>query len=168
MQLNSEGGIEMTTKICKEKIQSIEKWTDAFLIYTSVFLTALQDKAIELMHYMFLIREAASKQRGSFCWRDYDEQFRIRQANYPSSWSVINNDLWWHCMQIRAADPISQSAGGAAEKNHTIVMTSIRVLVTGSTVDFLIFVPAVGPYNMGPLHVITSSITHHPIRHSPM
>ena len=67
LQLNSEGGIEMKTKICKEKIQSVEKWTDAFLIYTAVFLTVHQDKAIELMHYMFLIREAASKQEGSFC-----------------------------------------------------------------------------------------------------
>lgn len=85
LKLNSEGRIEMKSKVCKEKIQSIEKWTDAFLIYASVFLTAHQDKANELLHYMFLIRQAAAKQRGSFCWRDYDEQFRIRQANYPTS-----------------------------------------------------------------------------------
>ena len=52
--------------------------------------------------------------------------------------------------------------------NHTLVMTSIRVLVTGPTVDFLIFVSAEGPYNIGLLHVITSSITHHPIKHIPM
>ncbi|MEW8547292.1 MAG: hypothetical protein AB2693_27610 [Candidatus Thiodiazotropha sp.] len=114
LKLNSEGGIEMKPKVCKEKIQSIEKWTDAFLIYASVYLTAHQDKTNEILHYIFLIREAALKQKGSFCWRDYDEQFRIRQANSPSSWSVINNDLWWRCMQVRAAEPTNQAAGNSA------------------------------------------------------
>ena len=51
LKVNSEGGTEMKS--------------DAFLIYTSVFLTAHQDKACELMHYIILIREAASKERGT-------------------------------------------------------------------------------------------------------
>ena len=37
LKLNSKGGIEMKAKTCKEKDQSIKKWTDAFLIYTAVF-----------------------------------------------------------------------------------------------------------------------------------
>lgn len=100
LKLNADGAIEMKSKVCKEKIPTIEKWTDAFLIYSSVYLTAYPDKAAQLLHYMFVIREAAARQKG-FCWRDYDEQFRIRQANNLSSWSVINNDLWWRCMQVR-------------------------------------------------------------------
>ena len=98
-KLSSDGGLEMKAKVCKEKIPSIEKWTDAFLIYASIYLTAQPNKALELLHYMFIIREAASRQRG-YCWRDYDEQFRVRHTA-SSSWAVINNDLWWRCMQVR-------------------------------------------------------------------
>ena len=82
----------MKAKLCKDKIGSVEKWTDAFFIFACVYLTAYPDKAPELLCYMFIIREAAIRQKG-FCWRDYDEQFRIRQSNNPTLWAVINNDL---------------------------------------------------------------------------
>ena len=100
LKLNTDGGIEMKAKVCKDKIGSVEKWTDAFLIFASVYLTVYPDKAPELLHYMFIIHEAAIRQKG-FCWRDYDEQFRIRQSNNLSSWAVINNDLWLRCMQVK-------------------------------------------------------------------
>ena len=35
LKLNTDGGIEMKAKICKDKIGSVEKWTDAFLIFAS-------------------------------------------------------------------------------------------------------------------------------------
>ena len=110
LKLTSNGDIEMRAKVCKDKVPSIDKWTDAFLIYTSIYLTQYPDKAPQLLHYMFVIREAAVRQRGH-CWCEYDEQFRIRQANNPSSWSVINNDLWWRCMQLPV--PVSSSTTSA-------------------------------------------------------
>ena len=116
-KLSAEGGLEMKTKVCKEKIQSVEKWTDAFLIYASIYLTKYPTKALEMMHYMFVIREAASRQRG-FCWREYDEQFRVRRANSTSSWSVINNDLWWRCMQVRDSGA-STSENVAQPRSYT-------------------------------------------------
>ena len=42
---------------------------------------------------MSIIRDAARKHGGLF-WREYDEQFQIRQAAYASSWARINSDLW--------------------------------------------------------------------------
>lgn len=76
LKLNADGAIEMKSKVCKEKIPSIEKWTDAFPVYMSIYLTAYPDKAAQLLHYMFVIKEASICQKG-FCWHDYDEQFRI-------------------------------------------------------------------------------------------
>ena len=99
LKLSSDGGIEMQAKVCKDKINTIAKWTNAFLIYTSIYLTQYPNKASQLLHYMFVIWEAALWQGGD-CWAQYDERFRIGQANNPSSWSVINNDLWWRCMQL--------------------------------------------------------------------
>lgn len=104
MKVSTDGSIEMKSKICKEKIPSIEKWTDAFLIYASIYISAYPTKASEILHYMYLIREAAARQKG-YAWRAYDEQFRIRQAAFPSSWAAINNDLWWRCMQMKESEP---------------------------------------------------------------
>jgi len=46
----------------------------------------------ELLHCMFNIRECAARQGGT-TWITYDEQFRLRQAQSPQSWSLINNNL---------------------------------------------------------------------------
>ena len=100
-KLNSDGLIEMTPKECKDRISSIKHWTDAFIIYSSIYLSNHSDKIYEMLHYMFNIREFARRQ-GSLAWRNYDEQFRLRQATYPAPWSKINNDLWWRCMQVRS------------------------------------------------------------------
>lgn len=105
LKLSGDGAIESKPKICKDKIQSIEKWTDAFILYMSIYITVHAGKAGEMLHYMHLIREAAIRQ-GGFSWRSYDEQFRIRQAASPQTWAVINNDLWWRCMQLKEA-PVS-------------------------------------------------------------
>jgi hypothetical protein len=104
-RLNANGQIETAQKECKESIFDIEKWTNAFIIYMSVYLSAHADKMYEMLHYMFNIRECALRQ-GGVAWRTYDEQFRLRQAISPASWSKINNDLWWRCMQLR---PLSKA-----------------------------------------------------------
>ena len=46
LKLNTDGGIEMKAKVCKDKIGSVEKWADAILIFASVYLTAYPDKAL--------------------------------------------------------------------------------------------------------------------------
>ena len=61
---------------------SIEKWTDAFLIFSSIYLKAHPDKASELLHYAYTIRECAVH-KGGTAWRTYDEQVRLRQAQTP-------------------------------------------------------------------------------------
>ena len=44
-KLSSDGGLEMKAIVCKEKIPSVQKWTDAFLIYASIYLTKQPNKA---------------------------------------------------------------------------------------------------------------------------
>ena len=94
--LTNEGTIESRPREFKNKVPNIEKWTDAFIIYMSVYIVAHKEDAPDMLKYMFNIREAAQKQ-GGFAWRSYDEQFRLRQENSKMSWAVINTDLWWRC-----------------------------------------------------------------------
>lgn len=104
LRINESGQIEVKPRECKEKIANIEKWTDAFLIFSAIYLTTFPNRTKELLHYMFNIRESARK--GGFAWRAYDEQFRLRQAVNPSSWAHINPDLWWRC--TLSSEPANQ------------------------------------------------------------
>lgn len=94
--VDENGQIVAKPRTSMEKIYSIDKWTDSFLIFSSVYLQAFPEQAQDLIQYMFVIREAAAK-HGGLMWRNYDEQFRLRQADQFMSWSSINSDLWLRC-----------------------------------------------------------------------
>ena len=100
VSLSKEGCLITQNQEYKGQVQSIERWTDAFLIFMAVYLTAHPDKHQDLLQYLFTIRECAARQSG-YAWRTYDEQFRLRMVSCPSNpWSTINNDLWWRCMLV--------------------------------------------------------------------
>ncbi|XP_052818050.1 uncharacterized protein LOC128244073 [Mya arenaria] len=111
LQLTAEGQLLSRPRECRDKIGTIEKWTDAFIIYMSIYIQANPSKASELLQYMWTIRECAGRQ-GGLAWRSYDEQFRLRQAFEPSSWAHINTDLWWRCMLMPAAATPAPSPRG--------------------------------------------------------
>ena len=93
LKVSDSGILEKQPKFSKEKVPNLDKWTDAFVIFMSIYLKKRPQKTQELLQYMSVIRDAARKHGGLF-WREYDEQFRIRQAAYASSWAQINSDLW--------------------------------------------------------------------------
>ena len=93
LKVSDSGILEKQPKFSKEKVPNLDKWTDAFVIFMSIYLKKYPQKTQELLQYMSVIRDAARKHGGLF-WREYDEQFRIRQAAYASSWAQINSDLW--------------------------------------------------------------------------
>lgn len=104
LRLSADGVLESRPSNCKDKIPNIEKWTDAFIVFMSVFIKVNPSKANEMLQYMSLIRECAHRQ-GGYAWRTYDEQFRVRQASNPAPWSSINQDLWLRCMSLRDTTP---------------------------------------------------------------
>ena len=76
------------------RITSIEQWTSAFLVFSSIYLMRHADRARQLLKYADTIRSAAFRRVG-FGWRDYDVQFRLRQARMPArSWASIDAELW--------------------------------------------------------------------------
>ncbi|XP_048242469.1 uncharacterized protein LOC125374841 [Haliotis rufescens] len=76
------------------RINTIEEWTDAFLIFVSIYLEKFGGKAQHMLKYMNIVRMAATRMK-VYGWRSYDQQFRLRHAHNPHEpWSVINNELW--------------------------------------------------------------------------
>jgi hypothetical protein len=74
-----DGRLVLQSKKVKKAnaIDSIEAWTDAFIVYTHILLAKHRTKAIELLIYMSTIREAAKDTSKEQCYI-YDQQFRLR------------------------------------------------------------------------------------------
>ncbi len=77
----------------KRQISNIAQWTDAFLVYASVYLKIHPKRELELLAYMRIVRRAATY--GSMGFKLYDEQFRHVQQSIPSrSWASIDSELY--------------------------------------------------------------------------
>ena len=77
----------------QQQIDSIDTWTDAYLVYISIYCTAHPHVCQEILKYMHSIRLGAK--RCAVGWKSYDEQFRLRMSQDPAgSWAVIDPELW--------------------------------------------------------------------------
>jgi hypothetical protein len=77
-----------------KNIFSIDTWTTAFIIFTSIYCSAHPEKFQDLLKYMSIVRLGASR-CANLGWKMYDEQFRLRKAQDPSnSWSLVDYELW--------------------------------------------------------------------------
>ena len=91
-----------------KQILSMESWTDLFLIYASIYLSAHPDLTQSLLKYMHIIR-TGHKRFGGNGWQMYDEQFRYRMSVDPGrSWDTIDNELWLLYMQVSHTNVYSQ------------------------------------------------------------
>ena len=76
------------------KIFNIELWTNAFLVFSAVYITAHQAQAGDLIKYLHNIRLGAERTTG-LGFKSYDEQFRLKRAmNQSMSFGNIDNELW--------------------------------------------------------------------------
>lgn len=87
-------GVISTKEKKHEAINTIEKWTDAFIIYMSIYLSTHPEKCQELLKYVSTVRLGASRIKG-LGWKEYDEQFRLKMAMDPSKpWDIVDQELW--------------------------------------------------------------------------
>jgi len=56
--------LENRPRECKDDIGSIERWSDVFIIFMDVYLSAHPHKLRELLHYFYTIRECAANHGG--------------------------------------------------------------------------------------------------------
>lgn len=87
-------GVLTTKEKPKQNINTIEKWTDAFIVFMSIYLAVHPEKTQGLLKYMQSMRLGASRIHG-LGWKDYDQQFRLRLSYDPTkSWDTVDNELW--------------------------------------------------------------------------
>lgn len=88
------------------KLTSIERWTDAMLVFAGIYISGHIDQAPHLLKYIDTIRTGASRNPNSQGWLDYDKQIRLRKSIDPSiSWSAIDSELWLIYMASTTNNP---------------------------------------------------------------
>ena len=106
------------------RITSVEQWTSAFLIFASIYLMRHPTRARQLLKYADIVRSAAFRRVG-YGWRDYDIQFRLRQARMPSrSWASIDAELWLTLLGAPVQQPIFRPYNNQRSIGHTNIRTS--------------------------------------------
>jgi len=89
-----EGELVIQPKRDNNKISNIESWTDAFIVFMSIYCSLHTNLYPNLLKYMNMIRLAAKRCPG-LGWKTYDEQFRLRKSQDPTShWDIIDSELW--------------------------------------------------------------------------
>lgn len=73
----------------QQQITNISLWTDAFLVYISIYCRAHPQKVQDLLKYMHRIRLGGKRCPSG--WKTYDEQIRLRMAT--NSWANIDSEL---------------------------------------------------------------------------
>ena len=137
VHLTGKGHLEARPLVnTKDKVSSIEKWTDAFLIFASIYLKRFPNKTQQILQYINIIREAASRSV-TFTWRTYDEQFQLRQASDLQPWGKINSDLWLRLMTSSTVSSLPQSGATSTSGGYTgATSKSDQTHVVGTCFDF--------------------------------
>ena len=76
------------------KITTIEKWADAFIVYFRIYASAHSTSMQGLFKYIRNVRMGAAKGGGvgSIGWKKYNKQFRMR-SNPLILWADIHTEL---------------------------------------------------------------------------
>ena len=87
LQVGNEGlTIPLPSQAKRPKFTGIDRWLDAFAIYSSLLLSSYPSRGVDVFAYQQLIRESARKFPG-MAWYLYDMEFRGRAShNLSINW----------------------------------------------------------------------------------
>ena len=122
LAVNQSGELVLKPLSHKRKILNIETWTDAFMIYSSIYLSAHPYKIQDVLKYINTIRTGAKRHVG-LGWKNYDEQFRLRLASNPVSmpFGKIDYELWllyMNSIQEATSQRVSVAKNKCYDFNH--------------------------------------------------
>ncbi|XP_062613568.1 uncharacterized protein LOC134275305 [Saccostrea cucullata] len=88
------GELVLKAKHKEIKITSTETWTNAFLIFSSIYLTKFPEHIQSILKYINIIRTAAQRS-SNLNWLNYDIQFRLKRSrNHTLDWGCVDAELW--------------------------------------------------------------------------
>nr|XP_034312472.1 uncharacterized protein LOC109619766 isoform X3 [Crassostrea gigas] len=104
-----DGQLIMSPKTNPKKITTVDSWTDAFLIFSSIYLLRHPADIQGILKYMQTIRLGASRNPNA-SWLEYDRQFRLKiSTNTSITWGSVDAELWLMFMSNTAVVHNTQS-----------------------------------------------------------
>ena len=106
LELVNKGGNSYWVPVADREgtaITSIEKWDQAFRVFSKIDSKGNPLRGEELVEYSFIIHSAAS----IFSWSNvytYDKLFRMHMAKHPGqNWGIILQQAWSFCLNDRVS-----------------------------------------------------------------
>ncbi|XP_048743934.2 uncharacterized protein LOC125657358 [Ostrea edulis] len=113
-----EGQLVMQPKSNTKKITSIDSWTDAFLVFASIYLSRHPADIQGILKYVQTIRLGASR-NPTCAWLEYDKQFRLKMSkNTFIAWGSIDAELWLLYMSNHQISQPTQSTPKCYDYNY--------------------------------------------------
>ena len=85
----------------RRTILNVEKWEEAFRIYTAIYSKANQERAIEILQHIENIKGAAAKNTWASVY-EYDKIFRDVMGTFPGrNWGIITMNVWLKTMEAK-------------------------------------------------------------------
>ena len=92
---DEDGKISFKSVKTKKSKLTIDQWSTAFNILTSVYIEKRPQDIQGLLSYAELVRGAARDHPTSSGWRVYDGEFRTKKESDPTRpWGMVDNQLW--------------------------------------------------------------------------
>lgn len=89
--ISVQSGQISTTSSAKKKFLTVEQWTDAFGVFSSVYRLKYPSQSEQLSTYMGVVRKIANE-KGA--WHYYDTNFRKIKGVCNLSWDQIHSELY--------------------------------------------------------------------------
>ena len=88
-----------------KKITTLQSWTDAFIVFASIYLTRHPCDIQGILKYMQTIRLGATR-FPTAQWLEYDKQFRLKLSrNTDIQWGSVDAELWILYMSGQSVGP---------------------------------------------------------------
>jgi len=108
------GRVVLQSQTNSVKITTIDQWSDAFLIFMSIYLSVHSDALQGILKYFRDIRLGARRCSGKG-WLVYDELFRKNVETDPTTdWGVIDPELWM--LHVNNTNPAPHDTNSSASR----------------------------------------------------
>lgn len=103
-----QGSIIVASQGSKKSPMTIHQWTNAFMVFTSIYLEAKPDEAPHLLKYMTTFRQIHAS-NGDMAWRYYDDNFRRLREFSTLPWQQPLGQLMVRASTIPILSPSSHT-----------------------------------------------------------
>ena len=89
---NRNPSVQMRDNVSRRTF-NVGQWTDAFLVYVSIYIECHPTEVASILKYGQLVRSMAASARNNMCIA-YDRDFRKLRAHNNMPWDVIHQELY--------------------------------------------------------------------------